>query len=141
MVNQDLGQAQPAPPQRGQRGRATFTAYSKGPRTHKATNIGATPFHNVVVIFTAPPGRFTPSSRAGVPGYEEPGQSVPAITQSAPGLRVVVTGGEIVELVPGQPDRGMSLKLGEFYWQERGVTRAVRNNGTTRVELVEFELK
>jgi hypothetical protein len=35
----------------------------------------------------------------------------------------------------------MSLKLGEFYWQEPGVTRAVRNSGTTRVELVEFELK
>ena len=32
-------------------------------------------------------------------------------------------------------------KLGEFYWQDPGVTRTVRNSGTTRVEVVEFELK
>jgi hypothetical protein len=35
----------------------------------------------------------------------------------------------------------MSLKLGEFYWQDSSVTRAVRNSGTNRIELVEFELK
>lgn len=66
---------------------------------------------------------------------------VQAITQQAPGIRIVVSGGELVESVPGQPERGMSLKLGEFYWQDRGVTRTVRNSGTTRVEVVEFELK
>jgi hypothetical protein len=158
MTNQDLGQPQPGPAQRGQRGRATFTAYSKqGPRTHKASNVGATPFHNVSFIFTyAQPGRFTPSSRADVPGYAqimdnervrgwrlvlEPGQSVAAITQKAPGIRIVVGGGELVESVPGQPERGMSPKAGEFYWQEPGVTRAVRNSGTTRLEVVEFELR
>jgi hypothetical protein len=158
MTNQDLGQQQPGPAQRGQRGRATFTAYSKqGPRTHKASNVGATPFHNVSFIFTyAQPGRFMPSSRADVSGYAqimdnervrgwrlvlEPGQSVAAITQQAPGIRIVVGGGELVESVPGQPERGMSPKAGEFYWQEPGVTRAVRNSGTTRLEVVEFELK
>ena len=158
MTNQDLGQPQPGPAQRGQRGRATFTAYSKqGPRTHKASNVGATPFHNVSFIFTyAQPGRFTPSSRTDVPGYAqimdnervrgwrlvlEPGQSVAAITQKAPGIRIVVGGGELVESVPGQPERGMSPKAGEFYWQEPGVTRAVRNSGTTRLEVVEFELR
>jgi hypothetical protein len=52
-----------------------------------------------------------------------------------------VTGGEIVESVPGHPDRPMHLEAGEFYWQDPGVTRAVRNRGTSRVELVEFELK
>lgn len=157
-TNQDLGQPQPGPAQRSQRGRATFTAYSKqAPRTHKASNVGTTPFHNVSFIFKSPPqGRFTPSSRTDVPGYVsvmdnervrgwrlvlEPGQSVAAITQQAPGIRIVVSGGELVESVPGQPERGMSLKLGEFYWQDSGVTRAVRNSGATRVEIVEFELK
>ena len=43
--------------------------------------------------------------------------------------------------MPGQPDRGMFMKLGEFYWQNAGVTRAVRNIGTTRIEFLEFELK
>jgi hypothetical protein len=158
MTNQDLGQPQPGPAQRSQRGRATFTAYSKQPpRTHKASNVGATPFHNVSFLFRDPqPGRFMPSSRADVPGYAqimdnervrawrvvlEPGRPVAAITQQAPGIRIVVDGGELVESVPGQPERGMSPKAGEFYWQEPGVTRAVRNSGTTRIELVEFELK
>ena len=50
-------------------------------------------------------------------------------------------GGEFAELVPGQPDRGMNLRLGEFYWQNPGAMRAVRNTGTTRLEFLEFELK
>jgi hypothetical protein len=157
MTNQNLGQPQPDPPQRGQRGRASYTDYRSKPRTHKASNVGTTPFHNISFIFRNPqPGGFTPSSRANAPAYVEimdnerargwrlvlqPGQSAAAISQTAPGLRIVIDGGEIVENVPGQPDRPMSLKLGEFYWQNAGVTRAVRNSGTTRVELVEFELK
>jgi hypothetical protein len=157
MANQLPGQPQ-TPPQRSKRGQANFTAYSKQPpRTHKASNMGATPFHNVSFLFNYPqPGRFSPSSRTGVSGYTqimdnervrgwrlvlEPGQTAAAFTQAAPGLRIVLDGGEIAEVVPGQPDRGMNLRLGEFYWQEPGVTRAVRNIGTTRLELVEFELK
>ena len=54
---------------------------------------------------------------------------------------IVLDGGEIAELVPGQPDRGMNLRLGEFYWQDPGVKRAVRNAGTTLLEILEFELK
>ena len=157
MVNQDLGQSGTVPSQRAERGRATFTGYGKQPRTHKATNVGKTPFHNISIIFKAPkPGSFTPSSRAEAPGYAsildnervrgwrlvlEPGQSASPITQRAPGLRVVVSGGEIVEAVPGRPDRAMQLQVGEFYWQDPGVTREVRNTGPTRIELVELELK
>ena len=157
MANQNLGAPQPDPAQRSQRGRANYTDYRKQSRTHKASNVGTTPFHNVSFSFNSPkPSGFTPSSRAGVAGYEqimdnervrgwrlllEPGQSVAAITQQAPGLRVILSGGEIVESVPGQPDRGMNPKLGEFYWQDPSVTRSVRNNGTTRIEILEFELK
>ena len=71
----------------------------------------------------------------------EPGQTAPAITQSAPGVRVVIDGGELVESVPGAPDRAKAPRAGEFYWQEAGATRTVRNIGTTRIELVELELK
>jgi hypothetical protein len=56
----------------------------------------------------------------------------------AANLRIVLDGSEIAELVPGQPDCGMNLRLGEFYWQNPGVTRAVRNTGTTRLEFIEF---
>lgn len=71
----------------------------------------------------------------------DPGQTAAPFTQTAPGLRIVLDGGEIAEIVAGQPDRGMNLRLGEFYWQEPGMTRAIRNIGSTRVELIEFELK
>ena len=56
-------------------------------------------------------------------------------------MRVVVDGGELVEIVPGAPDRAMAPRHGEIYWQEAGTTRAVRNVGTTRIDLVELELK
>src|SRR5712671_639202 len=36
---------------------------------------------------------------------------------------------------------GQTMRQGEFYWQDAGTTRAIRNIGTTRLELVEFELK
>ena len=71
MTNQNLGSSEVNRGERAQRGRAAYTAYSKeGPRTHKATNIGQTPFHNVVFIFkNRERGQFTPSSRANAPGY------------------------------------------------------------------------
>ncbi len=156
MANQLPGGAQ-TPPRQTKRGDVNFTAYSKGPpRTHKATNMGETPFHNVSFLFnTAQPGRFMPSTR-NVQGYTqvmdnervrgwrlvlEPGETAPAITQSAPGIRIVLDGSEIAELVAGEPDRGMNLRTGEFYWQDAGTTRAIKNTGTARLELIEFELK
>jgi hypothetical protein len=155
-VGQVLGEP-PAPARRNPRGNVGFTEYSKKALTHKVSNVGPTPFHNVVITIMYPePGRFTPGSRTDVAGYTqildnarvrawrlvlEPGQSAAAITQSAPGIRVVIDGGEIAENVPGEAERGMAPKTGEFFWQQPGVTRAVRNTGTSRIQLVEFELK
>jgi len=154
-AGQGLG-GQPYPPRRTPRGNVGYTAFSKKPMTHRVHNQGSTPFHNVVTSILYPtPGRFTAGSRDDVPACKqvvdnerirvwrlvlEPGEAAAEITQKAPGLRIVVNGGEIVETVPGQPEQAMSFKLGEFYWKEPG-TRAVKNIGTTRVELVEYELK
>ena len=154
--NQLLGQ-EPTPPRPPTRGNVGYTAYSKKSMTHRSTNLGSIPFHNVVVSLNHPePGRFTAGSRADVPGYAqvldnervrgwrlilEPGQAVAAIMQKAPGIRIVVDGGEITESAPGEVERGQGLRTGDFYWQDGGVTRAVRNTGTTRIEIVEFELK
>jgi hypothetical protein len=134
-----------------------YVGYTKKPGVHQVTNMDSTPYHVVGIEIMYPePGRSSPSSRIEVPSYKsvldnermrgwrlvlDPGQSVPAITQKAPGIRIVVKGGELVESEPGQPDREMSLKLADFIWQEANVTRAVRNTGTTQIELVEFELK
>jgi hypothetical protein len=157
MTNQNIGSSEITRNERAERGRATYTAYSKeGPRTHKATNIGQTPFHNLSFIFRIPAGRFTASSRTNASAYVqimdnervrgwrlvlEPGQSVNAITQTAPGLRVILDGGELLESVPGHAGRGWAISSGEFYWQEPGVTRALRNIGNTRIEIAEFEIK
>jgi len=153
---QVLGEA-PTPPRRTPRGNVSYTAYSKKAMTHRVSNVGATAFHNIVITLNdSPPARFTPAAARDVAGYTqildnerargwrlvlEPGQSAAAITQNAPGVRVIIDGGEIAESVPNAGDRGMALRLGDFYWQEPGATRAVRNIGTSRIELVEFELK
>jgi hypothetical protein len=145
----------PTPARPGVKGQVSFTAYSKKAFIHKSTNTAATPYQNIVIALLKPkPAGLTPAARPD--GYVqvfdnerarawklalEPGQSVGPITQSAPGIRVVIDGGEIAEIVAGQPDRGLGLRLGDFYWQEPGTTRAIRNIGTTRIEIAEFELK
>ena len=54
------------------RGNVGFTAFSKKPMTHRVNNAGPTPFHNIVTTILYPePGRFTPGSRADVPGYAQ----------------------------------------------------------------------
>jgi hypothetical protein len=152
---QVLGEAA-APPRRNKRGSVTFTAYSKKTLTHRVNNVGDSAFHNIVVTLINPqPKGLTPGVR-DVAGYTqildndrvrgwrlvlEPGQSAGAITQTAPALRVVVDGGEISESMPGERERGMALRLGDFYWQEPGSTRTVRNIGTSRIEVVEIEFK
>src|SRR5262245_58372296 len=158
MTNQNFGSSEVSPPARGERGRANFAGYTKdGPRTHKAANVGTTPFHNLSFILKHPrPDGFTPSLRTGVLGYTqildnervrgwrvvlEPGQAAGEIRQQAPGLRIVIDGGILAEVVAGQADRGMSLRAGDFLWQDAGTIRAVRNTGTTRIEFLEFELK
>jgi len=137
------------------RGTANFTNYAREPLVHSVAITGDAPFHNIVVELMYPtPGRFTAGTRAQ--GYTqildnervriwrlvlEPGQSAPSITQSAPGVRVVIDGGELAESAPGRADRHKAPHSGEFFWQDAGTTRAVRNVGTTRIDLIELELK
>ena len=139
------------------RGSVNFSPYGREANVHAVTVTGNTPFHNIVIELLKPAaGEFTPGSRDGMSGYTqvldnervrvwrlvlEPGEQAPAIAQAAPGIRVVVEGGELVERVPDQPDRAMMLHSGEFFWQDAGVSRAVQNTGTTRIEVVEAELK
>jgi mannose-6-phosphate isomerase-like protein (cupin superfamily) len=144
-------------PKGGKRGNVSFTPYSKkGPFTHRSTNMAKTPFNNIVVALLQPgPGKFAPQARE-MPGYTqifdnerarawrlilEPGATAPEISQTAPGLRVVLDGDELTEIVRGEMDRGLALRAGDFYWQDAGARRAVRNTGSSRIELVEFELK
>ena len=99
------------------------------------------------------PGRYTPSTRP--PKYEvaldndrvrawrlklNPGESAPVIQQTAPGARIVVAGGTVVEQRSGKPDQPMVLKNHDFMMtavEERGI----ENIGNSSIELVEIELK
>jgi len=160
-TNQNYGSNEVSAPGTGGEGapgRATFTNVTKdGPRTHKASNIGPTPFHNISFIFKkAGLDGNTVSDRTGASGFTqimdnarvrawrailEPGQSTGQITQSAPGLRVYVHGGVLAEVIPGNADRGMAPYDGDFIWKDAGETRSIKNTGTTRLEFIEFELK
>jgi hypothetical protein len=157
MRNQAQGAPELGPVRRGQRGNVSYTEFSKKSQTHRGQNVGQTAFHNVVVALLQPQsGRFTAGSRDGVAAYQQvvdsprvrawrlkldPGQSAAAITQSAPGMRIVVDGGIISQTAPGGIETGWGLRMGEFFWQEPGITRAVKNTGTTPITIVEFELK
>ena len=57
----------------GAPGRATFTDVTKnGPRTHKASNVGPTPFHNISFILKDhAPSATKVSDRAGIAGYTQ----------------------------------------------------------------------
>ena len=142
----------------GEPGRATFTNVTKdGPRTHKATNVGPTPFHNISFILKNRGGAANQvSDRSGVQGYTQimdnarlrawrvvlkPGEATGQITQRAPGLRVYVHGGVLAQQIPESADRGMAPYEGDYIWQDAGQTRAVKNTGTTLIEFVEFEFK
>jgi hypothetical protein len=153
-TGQVLGAEATVTPPRG-RGTASFTGYAREPLVHEVVITGDVPFHNIVVeLMYDAPGRFTAGTRGD--GYTvildnervrvwrlalEPGQAAALITQTAPGVRVIIDGGEIVESAPDKPDRAKAPRSGEFFWQEAGSTRAVRNTGSTRVELIEIELK
>jgi hypothetical protein len=154
--SQPLG-GPPGQPRRPARGEVSYVSYfNQPPVTHQAVNPGTLPMRQICAELNRDkPYGFTPQAR-DVAGYTQkldndrvrawtlmlaPGQTAPAITQQAPGMRVVVQGGDIAEIVPGKGDRGMWLRTGNFYWQDAGATRAVRNVGTTTVEIVEFEVK
>ena len=64
MTNQNFGSSQVTPPNRAQIGRILWTPYyEEGERTHKATNVGPTHFHNVSFLFASrTPHGFTPST-------------------------------------------------------------------------------
>ena len=161
-TNQNYGSTEVSTPGTGgdgAPGRATFTNVTKdGPRTHKATNVGPTPFHNISFIFKkAGPVGNTVSDRSGVAGYTQimdnarlrawrvvlkPGESTGQITQSAPGLRVYVHGGVLAEVIPGnRPTAAWRPMTAISSGRTRARRAAVKNTGTTRLEFVEFELK
>jgi len=132
-----------------------FASYTKTPGVHQVINLERDRAMRLLAvgIVYPEPGRYTVSTRPAK--YEvaldndrvrvwrlklNPGESAPAIQQTAPGARIVVTGGTVTEKRPGKPDQPMVLNnhdLVAMPAEERGI----ENNGNSAVELVEIELK
>ena len=136
-------------------GEVRFAGYTKTPGVHQIANIEKDKTMRLLAvgIVYSEPGRYTVSSRP--PKYEvaldndrvrawrlklNPGESAPAVQQSAPGARFVVAGGTIAEKRAGKPDQPLVLQNHDFMAmpaEERGI----ENIGNNPVELVEIELK
>jgi hypothetical protein len=136
-------------------GEVRFVNYTKTPGVHQIINLEKDNTMRLlgVGIVYPEPGRYTVSTRPAK--YEvaldndrvrawrlklNPGESAPAIRQTAPGARIVVTGGTVAEKRTGKPDHPMVLMNHDFMAiavEERGM----ENIGTSPVELVEIELK
>ena len=136
-------------------GEVRFAPYTKTPGTHQITNIEPqNPMRLLAVGIVYPtPGRYTVSTRPAK--YEvaldndrvrawrlklNPGESAPAMRQTAPGARIVVTGGMIAEKRMGKPDQPILLQNHDFM-SVVAEERAIENIGNSPVELVEIELK
>jgi hypothetical protein len=136
-------------------GDVRFSHYTKTPGAHQIINLEKDKTMQLLAvgIVYPEPGRYTVSTRPAK--YEvaldndrvrawrlklNPGESAPTIQQTAPGARVVVSGGMVTEKRTGKPDQPMILKNHDFLAvaiEERGI----ENIGNSPVELVEFELK
>jgi len=152
---QKLGEP-PTPSRAAHGGDVAYIAHFQNPVTHRTINPGTRSINVIATMLQSPrPYGFTAGVR-NANGYTQildndrvrgwrlvlsPGEATTPITQSAPGFRIVIRGGDIVELVPGRQERGEWLTAGEFAWQDPGVTRAVRNIGSTTIEIVELEYK
>ena len=153
---QVFGKAEKIPAKAGTRGSVGFTPFSKKTFIHRSTNTADGPFNNLVIALLKPAPAASRRRRATFRATGscsttsacarwrlqlQPGETAGPITQTAPGLRVIIDGDELVEIIKGEMDRPLALRSGDFYWQEPGATRAIRNSGTTAINLVEFELK
>jgi hypothetical protein len=132
-----------------------FSSYTKTPGVHQVINVERDRVMRLlgIGIVYPEPGRYTVSTRPAK--YEvvldngrvrawrlklDPGENAPTIQQTAPGARIVVTGGTVTEKRPGKPDQPMLLNSHDFMVmpvEERGI----ENNGNNALELVEIELK
>ena len=153
---QIFGKAEKIPAKAGTRGSVGFTAFSKKTFIHRSTNTADGPFNDRHRACFKPGPRQLHAAGARCSGLSAavrqrrvrgwrlqlpPGETAGPITQTAPGLRVIIDGDELVEIIKGEMDRPLALRPGDFYWQEPGATRSIRNSGSSAIDLVEFELK
>jgi len=131
--------------------------YTKGPITHRVTNVSSAPFRNITIEVLASPGAKNPATQSHViPGHTlvlendrvrvervvlEPGQSTGMHEHTLSGLAVAVSAAKILLESPGQKGQTVEFKPGEFRWRTGAVTHKLTNTGKTRFEAVDLEWK
>jgi quercetin dioxygenase-like cupin family protein len=127
------------------------------PLTHSVSNVGSTPFHNMVVeILPSKSARFTAPLQAVVTGHTlelenervrvfrlilAPGQATEQHSHDRQFLGVAITDGEIAVNRPATDTETVTFRPGDYRWHERGARHSLKNAGSTTFETVEIELK
>jgi quercetin dioxygenase-like cupin family protein len=131
--------------------------FAKATYTHRALNIGTTPFHNFTVEllkptnFVADPASLSAEEAGRTPILENDRVRVYRLslapreiqflhTHPLPGLVVTLTAGEI-EVTANGKKVTHPVKSNDVSWQAGGVKHAVTNAGQTRLESLIIELK
>jgi oxalate decarboxylase/phosphoglucose isomerase-like protein (cupin superfamily) len=131
--------------------------FAKATYTHRAMNIGTTPFHNFTVEllkptnFAADPAAL-PTEEAGAKPILEnervrvyrlslaPGEAQVMHTHPLPGLVVTLTAAQIEVTANGKAVTH-PVKSNDVSWQAGGVSHSVRNVGQNRFESLIIEMK
>jgi len=130
--------------------------FTKGPFTHRVTNVAITPFHNITVEILGSPGRAAASTPDTSPGHSnvldndrvhverlvlEPGQSTNMHTHGLSALSVFLTNSKILVESPGKNPETVEYKRGDFRWRAAPVTHSLKNIGSTTFEAVGIDCK
>jgi quercetin dioxygenase-like cupin family protein len=131
--------------------------FAKATYTHRAMNIGTTPFHNFTIEllkpsnFAADPAALPAEEAGRTPVLENervrvyrlslrPGEAQAMHTHPLPGLVVTLTDAQIEVTTKGKPVTH-PVKRNDVSWQAGNVTHSVKNVGSTPFESLIVELK
>ena len=130
--------------------------FTKGPITHRVTNIASTQFRNITIEILGSPGPSGASKPDTSPGLStvldndrvhierlvlEPGQSTTMHTHNLSALSVFLTTAKVRVESPGQKPQIMDYKPGDFRWRSAPTTHNLKNIGSTRFEAVGIDWK
>jgi len=134
-------------------GEARFT---KGPITHRVTNVATAPFRNITIEILKSPGPVGFSTPDKSPGHSivlendrvrierlilEPGQSTKTHTHNLSALSVFLTTSKVRIESPGAKPETIEYTPGDFRWRAAPVTHSIKNIGSTRFEAVGIDWK
>ena len=127
-----------------------------GPLTHRAVNLGQTPFRNITVEILKSAGSPPEPPSPPMPGHSvvlendrvridrqilEPGQSTGIHTHTLMSLGICVSPARVEYSEPGGKTETAELEAGQFNWHPSARTHSLKNVGKTRFEAIEIEWK